>query len=122
MSRRNREKRKANLETKGRSTLLSQVGKLIGFGFASHPLMRGYYVEIVFYQTPTEYVLCFSEGPGEGDPAAQRQGLGDDVPGALFAPYAQRSIQGSLPYDDFKKVMAETLPESMPGIKLEWYK
>jgi len=123
MSRRNRERRKANMETKGRSTLMSQVGKLIGFGFAPHPINGAtHYVEVVFYKTPTEYVLCLSEGAGQGDPVSQRIGLGDDVPGAMFAPYAQRSIEGKLPYDEFKNFMNETMPESMPGIKLEWYK
>jgi hypothetical protein len=44
------------------------------------------------------------------------------MPGAAFAPYAARSIEAKLPYEELKKLMNESMPESLPGIKLEWYK
>jgi hypothetical protein len=114
-------KKRRQLETNGRSTLYSQTGRLIGFGFVPHPLFDNCFLEVVFYKTPTEYVLCMSEGKGAGDPESQRAGLGDEVPGSAFAPYAQRSIEGKLSYDEFKKMMEETLPSSIPGMKLEWH-
>lgn len=115
------------MNSKGKSTLIGEVGKLIGFGFADHPILENSFIEVVFYQTKTEYVICISEGSLAGVSLAnrathQRTELGDDVPGAAFAPYAARSIGGALPYEELKKLMNETMPQSLPGIKLEWYK
>lgn len=112
---------------KGKSTLIGQVGKLIGFGFADHPILENSFLEVVFYQTSNEYVICISEGPLSGisltnRACLQRPGLGMNVPGEDFAPYAQRSIEGKLPYEELKKIMNEDMPKSLPGIKLEWYK
>lgn len=115
------------MNNKGKSTLIGQVGKMVGFGFADHPILENSFLEVVFYQTPSEYVICISEGPLAGVSLAiranlQRPGLGVSVPGEAFAPYAQRSIEGKMPFEELKKIMNEEMPKSLFGIKLEWYK
>lgn len=113
--------------TKSTSTLTGQIGKLIGFGFAAHPILEESFLEVVFYQTSAEYVICISEGPLAGVSLTnramlQRPGLGVRVRGEDFAPFAARSIEGKLPYDELKRIMNESMPDSLPDIKLEWYK
>lgn len=115
------------IQTKGKSTLIGQTGKLIAFGFAEHPILENSFIEVVLYQTKREYVICMSEGPLAGVPLpnranVQRTGLGSSVPGAAFAPYAARSLEGKLPYEEFKKVMNDSMPASLPGIQMEWYR
>jgi hypothetical protein len=115
------------IQTKGNSTLIGQVGKLIGFGFTEHLILENSFIEVILYQTKLEYVICISEGPIAGVSLtnranAQRPGLGKDVPGKDFAPFAQRSIETKLPYEELKRLINESLPLSLPGIKLEWYK
>ncbi len=118
------------MNTKGKSTLLGQMGKLIGFGFADHPTAEDAFIEVVFYQTKTEYVICITEGPMAGlslsqRASMQRQGLGTEVPGEAFAPFAARSIERDdkkLPYEELKKLFNESMPQSLPGVKLEWHR
>lgn len=108
----------------GRSTLVGQEGKLIGFGFAPHPVFPNSFLEVIFYQTNKEFVICMSEGTGKGDPETQKEGLGELVAGELFAPYAHRSvaISNDMDYEKFKALMMETLPESIKGLRMEWLK
>lgn len=115
------------MNTNGKSTLIGEIGKLIGFGFADHPILEKSFIEVVLYQTRTEYVICISEGSLAGVSLVnrantQRSGLGNNVPGAAFAPYAARSIEAKLSYEGLKKLMSKSMPESLSGIKLEWYK
>lgn len=115
------------MNTKGKSTLVGQVGKLIGFGFADHPILGDSFINLTLYKTKDEYVICISEGSQSRvsliqRASLQRPNLGQDVPGESFAPYAARSIEGKLPYEELKKLMNESLPRSLPDIKLEWYK
>jgi hypothetical protein len=110
-----------------RSALFGQVGKMIGFGFAEHPTLGDSFIEVVFYQTEAEYIVCVSEGLIAGITLTtraylQRPGLGINVHGEDFAPFASRSIGGKLPFDELKKLMNEHMPTSLPGIKLEWCK
>ena len=109
------------METKGRSYLLGETGRMVGFGFAPHPVMANHFIEAVFYKTQTEYVICITEGPGKGDPTSQRTGLGTKVKGKFFAQYAQRCIGGECSLEDFKKIMEESLSLGMPGIVFEWW-
>src|SRR5688572_1830644 len=97
---------------KGRSELFGKIATMIGFGFAEHPLKPKHFLSVVFYKTPEEYVICLSEGPNQGMTLAQRadqqrSGLGEEVPGMLIAPFAQRSLEAKFPLDEFKKIMTE---------------
>jgi hypothetical protein len=106
------------MEQKGKSTLIGKTATLVGFGFAPHPLQLNCYIESVVYQLANdEFVLCLAQGEGEGNPVEQRKGLGQKVPGVLFAPFAERHINGI----DFLKLQ-EIMAQGMPEMKFEWIK
>jgi hypothetical protein len=105
--------------TKGKSTLKSDKGQIIGHGAGPHPTTGpGGFLSLFFVRTGTEWVVCMSEGIGAYDWEAARKGLGADIPGNQFAPFAQRGLGASVPYDQFRKIMEESFPE----MKFEWVK
>lgn len=108
------------MKTKGKSTLLGSTGKLVGFGFGSHPIKNGWFLNVVIYRVGKyEYAICLSEGEGKGNPDAQRESLGQDVPGESFARYAVRGISG-VPFTNVKKIIGEEMPKAVPGLNMEW--
>jgi hypothetical protein len=110
-------KAKAKATTKGKSTLTSDMGQIVGHGAGPHPTYGpAGFLSLFFVRTGTEWVVCMSEGTGAYDWKAARKGLGADIPGNQFAPFAQRGLGVSVPYDQFRKLMEE----SFPGMKFEW--
>jgi hypothetical protein len=101
-----------------RGDLNRKMAKLVGFGYEQHPLNKKWWIHVVFYWIqPDEWIICLGEVKDKPKPEEMRPHLGDMVPGAAIAPYAERNIKGLKSYDEFKKMVLVGFPE----ISFEWW-
>ena len=105
----------------GKSTLLDELGILIGFGYGSNTFKSsGWWVGFNIYRISAGIVICISEGQGQYDVVRERGNLGQLVPGAHFSPFAARFIGAGLDSAELREMLEQSLRETVPDIQFEW--
>ncbi len=105
-------------EERGRGTLEGSQGRIVGHGAGPHPTIgTAGFMSLFLVRTRTEWVVCMTEGAGRYNWKEARKGLGVEIPGEQFAPFAQQGLSSRVPFEEVKGVMAK----SFPDLKFEWW-
>jgi len=107
-------------EHRGTTELLKQTGRVVGCGAAPHPLHDEGFVSVFVVRTTQSWVICLSEGKKAYDWAEARNGLGAEIPGTQFAPFARRGLARKLSFAEMHRVVEESFASQ--DFTFEWWK
>jgi len=99
----------------GKSTLLKKTGQLVAFGFEEHPVKPNWFLEMNVFKTDDKWIICFSEGEGEGNREKSRTELGNMFPGTDFARHAHSCFDAFVPYQKVQEIL-----NNLPKMNIEW--
>lgn len=105
------------MDSTSRSSLNNRTLVMIGFGFVPHPTKKRYFIQMSFYKVKqrncltSEYVIAVSEGPGTGNVAMAKSGLGKEILGQFIAPFAARNLKG-IELAELKRIFQTGYPKA----------
>lgn len=106
-------------EQRGRSDLLTFIGTVVGHGAAPHPVIDDGFVGVFVVRIPGRWIICMTEGDKPYDWPSARAGLGQQIPGDRFAPFARRGLRDSVPFAEVRRITEESMAEM--GFRFEWW-
>lgn len=106
-------------EHRGAAELRKQKGIVVGHGAAPHPLFAEGFVSIFIVRTDQAWVVCLSEGKVAYNWTEARKGLGAEILGTQFAPFARRGVGRKTPFAELRRVVEESFKEQ--DFTFEWW-
>ena len=100
--------------------LLRADGVMVGRGACHHPQKEGFVANVAVYRTHYHWVVCVSEVAADCPESVGQRELGRGVPHRLFAPYVTREIEGDQSYAEVRRMLDESLPRCLPGLRMTW--
>lgn len=108
-------------ENRPTNSLHGQTGRVVAHGTMPHPALgESGFMAMFVVRTPDQWVICMSEGAMPYDWEKAREGLGTELRGEQFAPFAQRGVpaagRGAVPPDQVRRIVEKSFPQ----VKFEW--